>query len=209
MFRKFAQGQDSVRGELSRVAMFLSVESARPFCQSIVVESNHDKALTRWLRESEFRADPQNAEFYLDAQRAVYASLRAGEPPRLFERIMRQMGVSRAVRFLGTGESFVTCKAAGGVENGLHGHAGPNGARGTPSQFARLGRPTNTGHTHAAGIVDGAFTAGVSGKLRMGYNDDGPSSWSHSSILTYAYGGRAIVTLWNGKWRGRFGKTAI
>jgi hypothetical protein len=209
MFRKFVRKQDSVRDELQRVATFLAIESARSFCTSVVVESNHDKALTRWLRESEFRVDPQNAEFFLDAQRVVYAALRAGEPPRLFEHVMRQMGVPRTVRFLGTGESFVTCKASGGIENGLHGHAGPNGSRGAPAQFARLGRPTNTGHTHSAGIVDGAFTAGVSGRLRMGYNDDGPSSWSHSAIVTYAYGGRAIVTIWSGKWRGRFGKTPV
>lgn len=200
-FRKHVSQSDNVEAELNRVALFLTHEAARPGCKTVVVESNHDKALGRWLREADFRADPENAEFFLDAQRLMYRALRKGEHLHLFGAIMRKMGVSPAVRFLGTGESFVICKEAGGVETGLHGHAGPNGLRGSPSQFARLGRPTNTGHTHSASIIDGAFTAGVSGKLRMGYNDDGPSSWSNSHIVTYPGGGRTIVTLWQGKWR--------
>ncbi len=200
-FRKYARGVDNVEQELRRVATFLADEAARAGCATVVVESNHDRALLRWLRDSEFRADPANAEFYLRAQRLVYGALRDERPLHLFGEIVRQMGAPRATRFLSTGESFVTCKSVGGIENGLHGHAGPNGTRGTPAQFARLGRATNTGHTHSAGIIDGAFTAGVSARLRMGYNDDGPSSWSHSHIVTYPRGGRAIVTLWQGRWR--------
>ena len=55
-------------------------------------------------------------------------------------------------------------------------------------------------HTHQAGIYDGVYTAVTSSVLDLGYNR-GPSSWSHSHIVTYANGKRAIITIWNGKWR--------
>src|SRR3546814_337856 len=82
----------------------------------------------------------------------------------------------------------------------MHGHLGPNGARGGAAAFAKMGRKANVGHSHQAGIYDGIFTAGTSSNLDMGYNR-GPSSWSHSDVLTYKNGKRTIITHWNGKWR--------
>jgi hypothetical protein len=202
MFRKWARGQDNVEAELKRVAAFLAAESKRKSCTTVVVDSNHDAALTRWLRESEFRADPVNARFYLRAQRLVYDALAAGRKHfHLLRTLMRHYGVPADVRFLGPDESFVICKSAGGIECGMHGHAGPNGSRGSPRALARLGRAVNSGHTHSAGIIDECYTAGVSGELNMGYNSGAPSSWSQTLIVTYATGRRAIVTLWKGKYR--------
>ena len=86
------------------------------------------------------------------------------------------------------------------IEAGVHGHLGPNGARGSPTNLRTIGK-ANTAHTHSAGIIDGIYTAGVYGSLDMGYNK-GPSSWSHSLIVTYLNGKRAILTIKNGKaWR--------
>jgi glucose-6-phosphate 1-dehydrogenase len=63
-----------------------------------------------------------------------------------------------------------------------------------------MGRKRNQGHTHSAGIIDGNYTAGITGNLDQGYND-GPGSWSQSNILTYANGKRAIQTTWGNAWR--------
>jgi azurin len=60
----------------------------------------------------------------------------------------------------------------------------------------------NTGHTHTASILEGVYTAGVKANLEQGYNK-GASSWSHSDIITYSGGKRAIVTFKNGKWRAK------
>lgn len=200
MFRKYAHRLESVEAELQDVAAFLGGESRREGCKTIVVDSNHDNALTRWLRESEFRADPANAEFYLRAQRMVYAALRKGDHTfHLLREVMKMMGVPTAVRFLQPDESHVVCRRSGGIECGMHGHAGPNGSRGSPRAFSRMSRRVNTGHTHSAGIIDDAFTAGTCSLLRMSYNR-GPSSWSHSHIVTYPNGCRTILTLWKGKW---------
>jgi len=87
-----------------------------------------------------------------------------------------------------------------GIEHGLHGHLGPNGARGNPKNLRSVGK-ANTGHTHSAGITEGVYTAGVFGHLDMGYNK-GLSSWSHSFILTYENGKRTICTIRDGRaWR--------
>jgi hypothetical protein len=59
----------------------------------------------------------------------------------------------------------------------------------------------NTAHTHTAGILDGIYTAGLSGKMDQGYNADAPSSWSHSLIVTYPNSRRTIVTLRDGRYR--------
>ena len=47
--------------------------------------------------------------------------------------------------FLNQGESFVTS----GIECGLHGHNGINGARGGPQQFKRLSSKVNGAHGHS------------------------------------------------------------
>jgi hypothetical protein len=69
-----------------------------------------------------------------------------------------------------------------------------------PTAFAKMGRRVNTAHTHSAGIQDHVYTAGTSSLLDMRWNK-GPSSWSHSHIVTYPNGTRAIFTIWKGKWR--------
>jgi hypothetical protein len=106
-----------------------------------------------------------------------------------------------SLRFLREDESFVVCHSyAGGVENGMHGDLGPNGARGSIRAFARMGRRANVAHSHSAGIFNEVYQAGTSSMLDLGYNR-GPSSWSHTHIVTYPEGTRSMVTLWKGRWR--------
>lgn len=200
LYRKHVRGAESVRAELERVAAFLKGEAARPECRIVVVDSNHDQALTRWLREAQLAADPVNALTYLDLQQRLYKAIGAGDDRyHLLADVMRTLGV-RGVRFLRQDESFVICRTAGGIECGMHGHQGANGGRGSSAVFARIGRRSNTGHTHVAAIVDDNFSAGTCSLLRLSYNR-GLSSWSHSDVVTYPNGCRTIVTLWNGKWR--------
>lgn len=202
-FAKFVDGCDDVEAEIQRVSDFLW-DAERDWCQSVVVDSNHDNAMTRWLKESDYRFDPVNAIYFLEAQLTFYRELRQPDPDAAFHLIewaLWRADCPSEVRFLREDESFVIChEHGGGIECGMHGHLGPNGSRGTPNGLKRLGRKANTGHTHSAGIHDGLYVAGVLGKLDQGYNV-GPSSWSHSSVVTYPNGKRCILTIWNGKWR--------
>lgn len=201
-FRKHVLGIDDVGAELSRTVFFLNEEASREWCKTIVVDSNHDNALGRWLREADFKTDPKNARLYLELNARVYGAIEDREPDfHLLEHALRARGLVREVRFLREDESFVVCRSYdGGIECGMHGHDGPNGAKGSPLGLSVMGRPGNTGHTHTAGIIDELWTAGTSSLLDLGYNR-GPSSWSHSHIVTWPNGRRQMITMWKGKWR--------
>lgn len=208
-FFRFLTGQNDVRAEGSEVAEFLLTESHRPWCTTVVVNSNHDRAAMRWLKERSGLRDPVNAEFWLALQSRVYAAIRTThrEPIILREIVREVTGKDREpnwLRFLDRDESFIICKdAGGGIQCGQHGDDGPNGSRGTRAVLARLGRKANVGHSHSAGITDGIYQAGTASILAPAYLH-GPSSWSHSDIITYKNGKRAILTYWNGKaWAAR------
>ena len=105
-------------------------------------------------------------------------------------------------RFVPLDSSFVICKTYGaGIECGLHFDIGPGGARGTLRSFSRMiGRRTNGGHSHSAGIDGGAWQVGTFSNLTLEYNH-GPSSWTHSFIITHENSKRQMVTIFGGKWR--------
>lgn len=198
LFMRHKELRNSVEEEMQQVADFLAWAD-RPFCKTVIVDSNHDNAFLKWLREADYREDPVNALYFLKAQLAKYESMEQGERNKNMVAWaltrFKQLPKGR-VQFLGTDESFVLAS----IEFGMHGHLGPNGARGNPKALSRIGRKANTGHTHSAEIHDGLYVAGVTGLLDHEYNV-GPSSWSQSHIATYGNGKRAIITISNNKWR--------
>ncbi len=201
MFRLHVEGQESVTEEFNKTAQMLNMMT-RKWCEIVVPDANHHRHLTRWLEEANHRSDPINAIEMLSLQLALHCAFRDGDRYfNPFEHAMRQRGVGEKVTFLRPDESWVLlADVEGGIECGIHGDLGPNGSRGGSANFARMGRRANTAHSHTAGIYDGIFTAGHSCKRQMGYNH-GPSSWSCSHTVTYPNGARAIVTVWNGRWK--------
>lgn len=186
---------DNVETALQQCARFL-VEVHRPETKAIVVESNHDQALVRWLKEASYRHDPENAVFFLECQLWYYQQLRDGNPsPAVFEQVLRENGIPSSIVFVDEDSSYIV---GGDIECGMHGHVGANGARGSARAFSRMGAKSNTGHTHSPTILDGAYVAGVSAELDLGYNR-GLSSWAHAHIVTYPNGKRAILTMCNGR----------
>lgn len=199
-YQKFINGMDDVQKEIRDAAQFLDY-AQRESCVSMVVESNHDNAHLRWLQNLayDYRNDPLNALYFLECQHRVYSAIFNREPNfNLMEWAVRRHYPLDRVRFLGVDESFVYKL----IEFGIHGHSGPNGSRGSPAAFSRLGFPCNIGHFHSAEILDGVYVAGVSASLNMDYNH-GPSSWGHSHIVTYPNGNRAMLTTWRGEWRAK------
>lgn len=198
-----------VENEISLAAEFLKA-AERKDTQTIVVESNHDRAFTKWLSKVDnIKNDPQNAAFFHECLAKIYREMEKGNMEfvnQTLEWAIREKQKLNKTEFLPHDTSFKICPNAGGIECGLHGDIGPNGARGSANAFTSLGDKSNVAHAHSAGIRDGVFTSGVFG-LKMGYNT-GPSSWSYSETVTYPNGKRAIVTIKNGKFRGDFNKAA-
>lgn len=190
MFEMYTKGTDKVETAIGQAAEFLK-EITRPWTKTIVVESNHDLALLRWLKYEDYKSDPVNARYFLELQTEVYRALEdQNDKFQVLSWAMRKAVDLTGITFLHEDESYTI---ANGIECGMHGHLGANGARANPMQFARMGRRSNTAHTHSATIKDGAWICGVSGSLEMGYNK-GLSSWSHSHIITYKSGKRAMIT---------------
>lgn len=197
---KVRQRHKSVHGDIKQAAQFLrDLQGVAPYSKINIVRSNHDCALDRWIKETDWRDDPMNAEFYLDIARAMVISAAHNEEfnPLKFA-IERELPYDSRpdFTFLDLDEPLEIA----GIECGIHGHTGPNGSKGSPRAFSRLGFKTFTAHTHSPSIVDGCYTVGVMGKLDMGYNV-GPSNWMHTHGIIYQNGKRGFLFIKNGRWR--------
>lgn len=197
LYKMFVDGTESVEEEVLLTTKV--IEKMVGKCEEVVVvSSNHDLALERWLKEQNYKTDPVNALFFLQMQYLNYKSMQQGEVLETFKTACNLVNPkTKPVTFLKEDESFIICK---NIECGQHSQNGNNGGRGSIRAFQMQGGRFNIGHSHSANIKDGVYQAGVSGKIDMGYNKGG-SSWSHSHIVTYQNGKRSIVTLKTGKWR--------
>lgn len=164
--------------------------------KGVIVPSNHDDFLARWLREQDWRHDPENAEFYLETALHLVREIKAGNDcPHPFTHWVEKLKANAPITCLERDQSFVL----GGVELALHGDKGPNGARGTRQNLRRIGVKTIVGHSHSPGIEEGCYQAGTSTPLRLSYNS-GPSSWLNAHVVLYANGKRAILPVIDGLW---------
>ena len=189
--------QNTVLGDLQRVGQVLTaLADSLPNDAAMlhVIESNHDLAIETWLKNSDFKDDPINAETYLALMAEMYRSIReSGSPRNMLEYALLDMiGIDPASIVFHETDSSVKLGDPYGIEHGCHGDKGANGARGSVQGFRALGVPMNTGHTHTPSICGAVYTAGVAGSLEMGYNV-GPSSWAIASIITWGNGQRQIV----------------
>lgn len=201
MYRRYMQGHLDVSREVTNLCTFLR-RSGRGWCQSVVVRSNHDEHLDRWLQEQNGLKDPMNADFWLAMNSACLQAIKGGRPVEgLREAVRKKSQVAELqTRFLHQDESFRVAD----IELGIHGHAGPNGSKGTPRGLAKIGDKAVTGHSHSAAIVDGVYTVGMSGDLNPEYTR-GPSSWSTTHCLVYQNGKRALITVKDGYWAAGYG----
>lgn len=194
-----AQGAASVRQEVLDSFEYMASRTPADAC-SILVPSNHHDFLQRWINDNDWRRlDASNRVFYLETALALAQEATKLEPEHLNAYIYwakKRFASAKNVKVLEYDESCMI----GEIEHGLHGHLGPNGARGSIKNLRRIGVKTNSGHGHSPGIDEGAFRAGTSTRLRLGYNR-GPSSWLNSHILTYANSKRTLISIIHGEWR--------
>ncbi len=205
LFKMHVRGDDSIEENMIGIGDFL-LQTSRDFSHSVVIESNHDRHYLNWLKTADFRLDPANAQLFLWATLECYKAIEAGNDKfSIFEHTVREYGpelLKDKVEFVREDGSFVICETPdrAGIENGLHGHLGVNGSKGSVKALTKIGPRTNSAHTHSPTIIDGAYCAGTYSKLDLEWNR-GPSSWAHACIVTYPNGKRTIVQFCNGMWR--------
>ena len=159
----------------------------------IIVQSNHDDALKRWLDCNKYdpSKDPINAVTYHKLNAAVYNDIINKEPQRpILETALAELQLdSGMATFLNLDQSCLVH----GVEVGYHGHTGTNGSRGSPAQFAKMGVPMVTGHTHSPSLIGNVTTVGCM-NLDQDYNV-GMSSWDLCHAVIYPNGYTSLIRL--------------
>jgi hypothetical protein len=204
-YEMLVTGRDSVEAGVIASARFLAAMNEElDDCEQVVAASNHHDALTRWLREADpVRHDPLNARYWCELQTAVYRAIERGErhfDPFRYAVAQHEPDAVARVTFVPRNGSRVICEDHGGIEIGMHGDEGPNGSRGSALALTKVATRMNIGHAHTASILDGVYTAGLSGLMDQQYNS-GPSGWSHTHIVTYPNARRTLITMVDGKWR--------
>jgi len=195
-FALMSTGGECVRSEFRATAEFLAA-TRRTWSETVVVQSNHDAALVRWLREADFRQDPVNAEFFLECSLALYRRLaQDATGDGLFEQVVRGLSKDglQQVRFLRTGEGL---KIAG-VECGIHGHSAADGKRGSMSAFEALGIRAILGHNHRPTTRGGICSAGVC-QLDLAYARGPLTAWAVGHVVAHDDGARQHLIFEGGR----------
>jgi hypothetical protein len=195
---KQQSGMDNVRDEINRAIDFVQ-NNTPPDTEAIIVASNHNDALSRWINEADWKTDSVNAEVYLETALAMVKSVEMTKHGKSVIHPFTYWGrkaFGDNIRILGRDESY-TVK---GIELSLHGDKGLNGARGSIVGISRIGVKTIIGHSHIPGIRDGCHQTGTSTYLRLEYNS-GPSGWLQTHGGIYGNGKRFLINIIGGKWR--------
>lgn len=192
--KKYVDDMHQVHQEiLDDVAWLTKVSKGR---EAIVVPSNHDDFLARWLKEQDWRRDPANSEFYLETALELVRAIKRGEGiPHPFTHWVRTLKGKANIRCLERDESYVL----GGVELSMHGDLGPNGSRGSRENLRRIGIRSFIGHSHTPGIEEGCWQVGTSTPLKLNYNR-GPSNWLNCHGIVHTNGKRQLLMIIDGHW---------
>lgn len=158
----------------------------------IIVKSNHDEFLERYLAEAKYVDEPHNHLIGLK----LAAEMVEGRNP--LESGIDWLGLKNKDKFvwLDRDEDYKIAN----VEVGAHGDKGSNGARGSLRAMESAYGQSVSGHSHTAEILRGAWQVGTCSLLNLSYNK-GPSSWSHTSCLIYGNGMRQLISVIDGDWQ--------
>ena len=193
-------GKDDVKAEVEEALDYVQ-SSATKRRKAVVVPSNHDDMLTRWVEREDWKTmSKANADFYLELARKMsaaskYDPKKGVDLPDAFGLLLRGRKLKN-VAVLERDQSFMLAD----VEMGMHGDKGPNGARGSRMNLRRIGVKSIIGHSHSPGIEEGCYQTGTSTFLRLEYNH-GASGWLNADVVLNADGKRQVIIYVDGRYR--------
>lgn len=187
---KQRSGFDSIAEEVRYTIKWLKEVSAGR--TSVIVPSNHDDMLARWIKSADWKMDPVNAEFYLETALHMVRSVSMTEHgAHVLDPF--QFHVDRAklphVRCIPLSTSFTI----GDIEMGLHGDEGPNGAQGSVKNLSRIGTRVISGHGHSPAIEEGHYRTGTMTLLKLEYTGS-VGSWLNTHCSIDGFGKRHLHT---------------
>lgn len=166
------------------------------FKNVVVVRSNHDDFLDRWLKNEDWKKQPtyKNSRVYMKYSDMLLEQY--GKDPYNVKGVIPTIINDRFPKFitLGRSESYLVKD----WELGQHGDFGANGSRGSLLQFRKLNTKVVVGHYHSTGRKDGALAVGTSTHLRVGYNK-GASGWLQTHVIIHSDGRAQHINFINGE----------
>lgn len=173
-YQRELDGTNSLKSEVD--AMLDGLKSFEQY-NVVIVRSNHDDFLDRWLKGTDWRkaSTMKNSIEYMEYSALL---LKGSAPNGVIPYLINQKYPK--YKTLGRSDSFVV----NGWELAQHGDVGSNGSRGSLVQFRKLNTKIVVGHYHSPGRKDGALAVGTSTKLRVNYNI-GPSGWLQSHVIIH------------------------
>jgi len=174
-YRNEVEGLNSLKKEIDELIVWLNKIKD---LNIVIVRSNHDDFIDRWIINSDPKKDIKNAVEYMDYAKIL---LEDKAPNGILPYIINQK--IPQIKCLNRNESY----KIGKWQLGMHGMDGINGSKGSVNQFRKINEKSISGHSHTPSRFDGALQVGTNTKLRMGYNN-GISSWAWSDVLINANG---------------------
>lgn len=159
----------------------------------IIVRSNHDDFLDRYLQSGDYVKDSINSKF---AHKLALAKL---ENKRMaLDVALECVGLDKSkITFLKVNDSY----KVKGIECGVHGHLGLNGSKAGTNASMEIGYGAGIfGHSHTAGILRDVYRVGTSTVLRQGYNN-GASNWTQTHCVLYSNGSRQLLNIIKGSYK--------
>jgi hypothetical protein len=165
------------------------VQIAGDDTEIIVVKSNHDEWIDRYLEEARFVKEPQNALVGSE----LFGEYICGKDP-LFSGLNRHFNIPDNVKFLNRDQDY----KIRGWQLGSHGDKGANGGRPGIRSIEHAHGKSITGHSHTPQIFRNAWVVGTSTDLNLEYNK-GLSSWMNTHAFLYKNSRPQLINVIRGK----------
>lgn len=182
----------SLEDELkANVGVLKSKRKLKTAKQLVIVKSNHDEFLDRYLAEGNFD----------DHNRIISTKLQImameGKDPLKEALALFGLEPGPDILWLERDKDF----RVAGVELGAHGDLGANGKRnpGSKGMYKAYGKVIY-GHCHYGEMWQDAMSVGTSTYRKLSYNK-GASSWDNSQAILYSDGTRQLINVINGTWK--------
>jgi len=193
-YGKEVNGNNDLKKEISEM-----LEGLVPFEKYenvVIVRSNHDDFLDRWVKNEDWKKQPTPKNSPLYMQYSAILLKQYAESPSDIKGIIPTIISEKFPKFttLGRRDSYRVLE----WELGQHGDIGSNGSRGSLLQMRKLNTKIVVGHYHSPGRKDGALAVGTSTHVRVGYNM-GPSSWLQSHVIIHDNGKAQHINFFKNK----------
>jgi hypothetical protein len=182
-YGKEINGSNDLKKEID--FMLEKLSQFEEFENVVIVRSNHDDFIDRWLKNEDWKRQPtpKNSRLYMQLSDLLLDQYE--KSPSDIKGVIPALINNKYPKFktLKRSDSYKVLN----WELGQHGDIGSGGSRGTLQQYRSINTKTIVAHYHKPARKDGALSVGTSTKLRVGYNI-GPSDWAQAHAIIHKDG---------------------